>query len=835
MLSPHPFLRDQEIEPEEAQAPVEDTVVDLSQAPMHDMVDGALITGDLNGVVVDFEPEAGSQMPQTVGDHDENLAKYLIEGQLAQIAQTVCEWVETDLNSRSQWYSRLADGLQLLGVVHKAAKQEAFKLVENVTHPLIAEAAVQFQASASSELLPPGGPAKGVVLGEKTRELDAQAERVADYLNYQVTVQDPDHYLEGDKLLFMQALEGSQFKKVYHDELLDLEVSRWIRGEDFIVPYSAVSLISTPRYTHRQYINQNDMKRLQAGGYFREVQLTLPTGGRVVGEDAKLADSRDQAEGKTDGSSMVPEDAEHTVLECNCYFDLEGFEDKRDDGEPSGIALPYVISVDYDTQTTLSIRRNWKENDGRKKKRVNVVHYPYIPGEGFYSWGLIHLIGGLGEAATGLLQTIMLGAAFASVPGGYKSKDSKLPGNSSLEFGVFKEVDMTSEELERSFWSPDFQGPSESMFKVLGLVTDLGRRFASTTDQSVGDGSNTGPVGTTVALIEQGKKVFSGIHKRLHSAQAEELRMLMELDGEHVPPEGYPYRVPGADRQVFKEDFDDRVDVSPVSDPNVFSSTQRLAIAQTVVQRSDASPGMYDRRKAELLFLKALRVPDPEDVLTAIKKPQRCDPVTENAYLLIGKGIQAFVDQNHDAHIAVHMDQMRRLEAENSPLLDRVATPSLDHVAEHTAHRTRVQMFAQMGIPMPPADFEDGEEEGGYPQMSPEIENQIAARAALAVQQLPPPPGDEKAQQLQQQAAELQKQAEALAGERQQVEGLKEEAEKSQAAAKAAQRELALRSQIEALKGRITELGAGNARQQVLEAAVRRVEGALTKTVQGKR
>lgn len=818
---PHQFLPGAELDDGR---PVPDGLtVDLSTKPMDEMVDGVRMTQIGDGIEVDFEP--GVEAQNAVMEHGANLAEGMDEGLLSRIAAEVEEWVEADIKSREAWHSKLADGLELLGLTRPKQSLGAFKLTDKVNHPVIAEAAVQFQARAIAELVPSEGPAKAMIVGDRTQAREEQAERVAEYMNYRLMVTDKTYYRETDQMLFVLAKNGSQFKKVYRDDLLQQNVSRWVRGEDFIVPYGVTSLESAPRYTHQIQVSRNDMKKLQKSGFYRDVALSTPSEGPSRSDT--VVRKQDEAQGQEDAGKLLLDEQDHTDWECHCYYDLKGFEDKDDLGQNTGIGLPYVITVDKESRTTLSIRRNWKEADELKRKRLCFVHYSYLPGDGFYSYGSIHFIGGLGFAATGLLKAIILGVAFAGMQGGFKSKDTKLPGNVELEFGKWIDTDMTAEELSKAFYTPPFKEPGEAGFKVLEFILGAAQRFSSTTESMVGDASNTGPVGTTVALIEQGSKVYTGIHRRLHQAAAEELQLLAELEEEHMPPEGYPYDVHGESRQVFREDFDGRVDVVPVSDPNIFSSTQRIAIAQTLVQRADMVPAMYDRRKVEKRFLEAMRVPDADDVLIDKSKIQRCDPVTENMLLTVGRPVKAVMDQDHDAHIALHMDMLHRLEAEKSPLLEQIAPQAMAHVAEHYAYGMRVKAMMAMGAPLPPVNLDAEDGEPVTPPLSPQIENQIAQRAAMAIQRMQIP-GDEDAKKLQQQAEAIQKEAQALEEQKKQIAAAANQAQRERLQADSAKRELALKAELVRVQQACAarELSANT--KAIVEQAISHVEAAIT-------
>lgn len=718
---------------------IDSAEVDLGQPPGAFGLDGGVRfeEGPDGSIVVDFAPgDASNENVGDPNDHYANLAEFIDQTELARIGEEICEGVDADLKSRDQWYTRLAKGLEALGVaIPSDADMGVLKVAKAIHHPLLAEALVQFQARAYAELFPPAGPAKGTALGERTKEIEEQAQRVEDFLNYQLTLQDRPYYEESDQLLFMLGLEGSQFRKVYRDPLFRRNVARWVRAEHFVVPYSATSLETASRYTHILKETKNDVLKRMKADYYRAESLEPPTD---AGADrTTLQVAKDEAEGKD--PQIRDEDAEYTTYECHIDLDIKGFEDEDYEGKPSGIALPYVALVDKETMKVRSVFRNWKEGDTDKQKVIWFAHYKYLPGTGFYGFGLLHTIGGLSNAATALLRLIAASAGFAGMQGGAKTKSGRgLPSNFTLEFGEYKEVDLTSEELSKAFWTPQFKEPGEALFRVLGLIQELAQRFASTTEAMVGDAKNTGPVGTTLALIEQGSKVATGIHKRCHIALGYELRLLSDLNGEHTPEEGYPYDVAGASKQVLKADFSAKVDVSPVSDPNIFSSTQRIAMAQAELQLADSAPDLYNRREAHLRMLRALRVEDPESLLPDRAKLHRCDPVTENALAMTGHPLKVYQDQEHDAHIAVHLGDLQIMVAQGSPSAAMFQQVILPHIAEHEAMSLRIKMMTAMGMNLPPVNLgaQPGDEEEVVQELPPQVENQIAVKAASVMKGL---------------------------------------------------------------------------------------------------
>jgi hypothetical protein len=743
MAAVHPFIPRAERQGDELESPAEGQLeVALPELEQQEPTtqDGAIVSPLSDGnVEVNFgDAETPDVNPADVSEHYANLASKLPDSELSKIAQDVIEMVRSDIASRKIWLDRLAKGLELLGVMTERDVQAPFEGASTVTHPLITEAIIQYQARALVELFPATGPAKGAVMGDRTREKEAQAERVEDYMNYQLTFEDESYFAESDRLLFLQASDGSVFRKVYHDFLIGKNVARIIKAENFIVPYSATTLEDAPRYTHQLLYTQNEMRRLQAVGFYRDTELAIPTGVAKDAENQGLIDARDENEGRSD-PDMRPEDREHCVYEMVVDWDLPGLEDKDETGKTTGVALPYVISVEFDSAKVLSIRRQWREHDDAKRRRIQVAHYPFIRGDGFYGYGFFHLAAGLGRAATGVLRAILDNSAFAALQGGFKSKDAKLPTNVKMTPGLYLDTEMTPEELKNAFYTPPWKEVPNALFNVLGLLTDMGQRLVGTTDATVGDGNNTGPVGTTVALIEQEQKVATGIHKRSHEALGRELRLLAELNGEYLSEEGYPYDVPGASRMMYAQDFGPEVDVIPVSDPNIFSSTQRIAIAQTTLQLADSAPDIWNRKAAHRRMAEALKIPDIDELLPPDQEIQRCDPVTENAKAMTGEAIKVFSDQAHDAHIAVHYGQLQMLQAQPSASADIFHQVMIPHIQEHEAQSMRVKMMQQMGIMLPPF-HEEGEggdaDQPQQPPLDPRMDEAISVKAAQVMQAL---------------------------------------------------------------------------------------------------
>jgi hypothetical protein len=556
-------------------------------------------------------------------------------------------------------------------------------------------------------------------MGLPTPELEAQSTRVKDFMNWQYT-QVNGGFDEEDRMLMRLPMSGSTFKKQYFDPQMGIVRSDYVEAADFLVPYQTTSLKTAPRYTHRMVnFSGNDVRKLIQIGYYKEPKyFSDPT--NVGLENTEVHEAIDKIEGRDPVD--YEENAGYTLLECYCYLDLKGFEDTGPDGKPTGIALPYVVTVEKDNQAVLAIRRGWKKGDVRKERRLNVTHYRFMPGFGFYGYGFVHMIGGLAAAATGALRAYLDAAGFANTKGGFKSRDAKLESDKPIGMGEWREVDMTAEELAKCFYPMEYREPSKGLFEMLGYLDEVGRRFTSTTENLVGDANNNGPVGTTLALIEQGLKVFSAIHKRLHEAHAQEFKIMADLYSEFLP-EQYPYMVEGAESVVLKADFDDRVDVVPVSDPNVVTNTQRIAQAQGVVELAAQAPEIYDMRAVHIRMLKAMQVNKVEELIPPPNEPEPQDPITEGMGMLTGEAVKAFPEQDHMAHITAHgiwWEQMvpDDLKTDLEPIYKA-------HQAEHIAHWYMMQTLQQMGLP--PEALQD-----------PNLHNLIAQSAAQVTQLMAP-------------------------------------------------------------------------------------------------
>lgn len=679
-------------------------------------------------------------MPQATGDFRENLALSLDANTLRDIGEQVCEWAEADEESRKPWWDRFEAGLCKAGLIDEKPdlSKEAVLTpgASKIVHPLIVEAVVQFQARALEELFPAEGPVKGAVLGRKTRELEEQAERVADFMNYQMTMHDDSYFWDVDQMLFYLPLSGSAFKKTYYDRMRKQLFSRFIKADNILVPYGAQTN-EEPRMSHLFECTPNSLKKMQRAKLYRNVVISAP----APDNDRSIIDKADNAE----QSSQIFE-GDHKVIECHCEIEIPGLDGGS---EYEGIAWPYTVTVERDSREVLAVYRNWKEMDRDRNKRRWFTHYRYLPGLGYYGYGLFHAIGGLGEAATATLRAFLDAAGFANFQGGFKSKDIRMKnGQVVLRMGEWQDVECSAEELAKGFYTPPFKEPGQAMPNVLGIITEAGQRFASTTEAMVGEGTNNVPVGTTVARIEQGSKVYTSIHRRLHRAAGEEFRARAELNAEWLPNEGFPYINGKASQKIMRQDFDDRIDVVPVSDPNIFSATQRIAIAQAELQLAQSSPNLYNLYEAHRRMLLALKSPDIDSILIDPDTIQPRDPVTEGQLLLTGKPFRAFIQQAHDAHLILHMNQVQQFQG--TPMGQQIVPVMIAHMAEHFALKYRLEMGMMLGIQMPDPNAKDAQ------PLPPEIENAIAVKAAQAVQMMQAQLAAQQAQHVDPAAAQAQ-------------------------------------------------------------------------------
>ena len=596
------------------------------------------------GVTIDFDPQ---DQRGKGDDFYMNLAEEIPDRELSRIAGELMAEFDANKSGRQEWEDAYANGLELLGFSYEERAQP-FRGASGVTHPLLAEAATQFQAQAFNELLPASGPVRTAVLGAETREKEQQAIRVKQFMNYYITNVMEEYTPELDQMLFFLPLAGSTFKKVYYDETRGRAVSKFVPAEHLVVPYETSDLETCPNITQVIRMSLNDLRKKQVSGFYLDMDV-LP----AQGESGSVEDEIQRIDGVT--PSQIDYDC--TILECHVDLDLEGYEEEDEDGELTGIKIPYIVTISQDNGQILSIRRNYREDDEDKRKIQYFVHYKFLPGFGFYGLGLIHTIGGLSRTATAALRQLIDAGTLSNLPAGFKARGLRIRDDDDpLQPGEFRDVDAPGGAIRDSLMPLPFKGPDATLFNLLGFVVQAGQRFATITDLKVGDGNQQAAVGTTIAMLEQGSRVMSAVHKRLHYAMRVEFKMLARVMSESLPQE-YPYSVEGAESAVMASDFDDRIDVVPVSDPNMFSQAQRIALAQTKLQLAGAAPELHNMHEVYKDMYEALGVKDTDRIMKRIpdEEPEPKDPAQENIDALDMVPLQAFEGQEHEAHIMAHM------------------------------------------------------------------------------------------------------------------------------------------------------------------------------------
>jgi len=678
-LPPMPFAAQVDRPLPAAQPDMEGVEVEVPE--VNDFSDGVEIIEQDDGSVIIREPMAEDMGPVA---HSANLAEYIDEGELERISTELRGAYQDDLMSRKEWEDGYTKGLNLLGVKNEE-RTEPFEGASSVTHPLISESVTQFQAQAYKELLPSGGPVKTQIIGTVTKEREEQAQRVKEFMNYQTTEVMEEYDPDMDQLLFYLPLSGSTFKKVYFDESLQRAVARFVPAQDLVVPYSASDLQTSPRVTHVLRMEENDLRKMQIAGFYRDVDIQ-PDG----------YEKRDQVKEKVDeiqGTSPSQQETTFMLLEMHVELDLEDFPDLSPAGEPTGIKLPYIVTIDEASGKILSIRRNFAEGAELAKKKQYFVHYKFLPGLGFYGFGLIHMIGNIGRASTSILRQLIDAGTLSNLPGGFKAKGLRVRDNDSpIQPGEWRDIDVPGGDLRNSLMPLPYKEPSATLAQLLGALVEAGRRFISLADERVSNMNQEAPVGTTVALLERGMKVMSAIHKRLHYAQRQEFKILARIFAESLPPE-YPYEVAGGDKTIKAADFDGRVDVLPVSDPNIFSMSQRIALAQTQLQLAQSNPDIHNLHAAYRRMYQALEVQNIDELLPPPPQPQPSDAVVENGRALAGQLLQAFEGQNHDAHIEIHLSILQLPLVQSSPPIMGVL---YSHIMEHISLLSREQVVTEI-------------------------------------------------------------------------------------------------------------------------------------------
>jgi hypothetical protein len=592
-----------------------------------------------------------------------NLAEVIDEQDLGRLGSELYQDTQSYKDSRADWEKAYTQGLDLLGFKYES-RTEPFQGASSATHPVLAEAVTQFQALAYKELLPAEGPVRTQVIGLDTPEIQDQADRVSEFMNYQIMDIMKEYEPEFDQMLFYLPLSGSTFKKVYYDETLGRAVSKFIQAQDIIVPYTANSIDDAESVVHVIKISENELRKQQVSGFYRDIELEASD---ELTQDNDVKSKERQLEGVT--MSGQTEDV-FTLLECHVNLDLEGFEDiNPQTGEPTGIKLPYIVTIEEGSREVLSIRRNYLQNDPLKKKINYFVHFKFLPGFGFYGNGLIQMIGGLSRTATQALRQLLDAGTLSNLPAGFKQRGIRIRDDAqSIQPGEWRDVDAPGGNLRDAFMTLPYKEPSQTLLQLMGVVVQAGQRFASIADMQVGDGNQQAAVGTTVALLERGSRTMSAIHKRIYSSMKEEFKLLANVFKLYLPPE-YPYDVVGGQRTIKQADFDDKVDIIPVADPNIFSQTQRISIAQTELQLAMANPGIHNMYEVYRTMYSALGIRDIDRILLKPDQPTPKDPALEHIDALAGKPFQAFPGQDHRAHITAHLNFMATNMARNAPVI----------------------------------------------------------------------------------------------------------------------------------------------------------------------
>jgi len=639
------------------------------------------------GVIVDFSSTVEMEADEPIKEWYGNLAEKLDDSELSKIAEDVYNNYDSDKSSRQEWESMFERGFDLLGLKIQEGS-EPFEGACTAVHPLLIESAVKFQSKASQELFPSSGPVKTQILGKSSPKMEMQSNRVKNFMNYQLTEQMPEYFDEFERMLFHLPLIGSAFKKIYYDATLKRPVSEFVPIDQFYVSYYASNLRKADRYTHVIYRSPVDLAKDVRSGVYSDLELPDATNP----EPTAFASKMDTILGLSPTSDADPQ---YVLLEQHCYLEI------KESNSEEGIALPYIVTIEEQSRKVLCIRRNYKSEDKNQERVSHFVHYRFVPGFSFYGFGLMHFLGNLSMSATAAMRSLIDAGQFANLPGGFKAKGVRMVGdNDPISPGEFKEVESTGMDLAKAIVPLPYKEPSQTLFQMLGFVTAAGQKFADSTEQIVSEAASYGPVGTTMALLEASSKFFSAIHKRLHKAQRDEFRILARIDYDYLPSE-YPYDVPFENRNIFKSDFDGRVDVIPVSDPNIPSNAHRLMIAQLALQMAQQSPpGMFNLEALNRTILNAANMPNMEEILPSKQKPKPLDPVSDIMAAVKGVAIAAFPGQNHDAHVQVKTAYLQDPMNGASPIMQRIKPVLESNIQEHMIlkYQEQINGITQMGM-----------------------------------------------------------------------------------------------------------------------------------------
>ena len=635
---------------------------------------------------INFDPAAVNQ-PGGEG-HGDNLAELLPESVLGKLGSELAENYQTYKSARKDWEDSYTKGLDLLGFKYENPTQP-FQGASGATHPVLAEAVTQFQAQAYKELLPATGPVHTQTIGLINRQKEDQAQRVKEFMNYQLMDVMKEYEPEFDQMLFYLPLSGSAFKKVYYDELLGRAVSKFVPADDLLVPYTATSLQDAEAIIHVIKMSENDLRKKQVAGFYVDIELTPG-----YNEETEV----EKKERELEGVKRTRDEDIFTILEIHTDLDLEGFEDKDSTGEDTGIKLPYIVTIELGSREVLSIRRNYTAGDPLKKRQDYFVHFKFLPGMGFYGFGLIHMIGGLSRTATTALRQLLDAGTLSNLPSGFKQRGIRVRDEAqSIQPGEFRDVDAPGGNIKDAFMPLPFKEPSQTLLQLMGTVVSAGQRFAAIADMQVGDGNQQAAVGTTIALLERGSRVMSAIHKRLYVAMKSEFNLLAGVFKTYLPPE-YPYDVVGGQKNIKVADFDDKVDIIPVADPNIFSQSQRISMAQTELQLAQSNPGMHNLYEAYRHMYEAIGVKNIDQILPPPQEPSPMDPATENILAMSNKPFQAFKGQDHQAHITTHLNFMASNVARNSPVVMATLEKNIfEHISLMAQEQLEVEFREEIG------------------------------------------------------------------------------------------------------------------------------------------
>ncbi len=639
------------------------------------------------GATLNFEPGA-INVPGTE-NHFDNLADILPDDILEPLGNEMVQNYMDYKTSRKDWEQSYIQGLDLLGFKYEN-RTEPFQGASGATHPVLAEAVTQFQAQAYKELLPAEGPVRTQIIGVASPPVEQQSQRVKDFMNYLIMDQMQEYEPEFDSMLFHLPLAGSTFKKVYYDQLMGRAVSKFVPAEDLIVPYTATSLDDAESIIHTLKVSENDLRKQQVNGFYSDVELSAPG----VDTNNELEKKERELEGTKKTGKNEPM---YTVLECHVNLDLEGFEEVDSNNEPTGIKLPYIVTVEEGSRKVLSIRRNYNPDDLKKTKIQYFVHFKFLPGLGFYGFGLIHMIGGLSRTATAALRQLLDAGTLSNLPAGFKQRGVRVRDEASpIQPGEFKDVDAPGGSLRDAFFPLPYKEPSQTLLQLMGIVVGAGQRFAAIADMQVGDGNQQAAVGTTIALLERGSRVMSAIHKRLYAGMKKEFKLLSKVVSQYLPAE-YPYDVVGGARNIKQVDFDDRVDVLPVADPNIFSMAQRISMAQTELQLAQSNPQIHNLYAAYRKMYEAIGVKNIDQILPPPAPMQPMDPSMEHINALSGKPFQAFPGQDHRAHITAHLSFMSTNMVRNNPaIMAAIQKNILEHISIMAQEQVQLEFREQM-------------------------------------------------------------------------------------------------------------------------------------------